>query len=175
MSVEKGQDEDIMQMLENDEIKGYKIVSLVQKLSDAKKKEILYSQEFISKHHLETYDVEDIIKSMEENAKIELLFDKNLIENQLHLKDSYLARIVKAISQEDVRAKILEMYKFQSYSRSELIQTLSYEHKVWYLLHDNELSNYDMQEILKTISTDQLIDFMNEQGNFLKQKRNCTI
>ena len=79
----------ILQMLNNDNIinglASSHIVNIIKKMSDNAKQQLLHNQEFIEKHQIADYELIDIVSSLSDGARADVLMDIDLIKNKLHV------------------------------------------------------------------------------------------
>ena len=60
---------------------------IMKKMSDTEKQQLLHNEEFIEKHQITDVDLQNIILSLTEETRAEILMNKDLIKNKLHFND----------------------------------------------------------------------------------------
>lgn len=139
----------ILQIMNNDNViarlGNYKILHLIEKLSDTEKKQLLCNQDFIEKRKFDRYDLESIISEMTDEGKGEILTNIDLVKNRLQLGDSQIVNLTKGISDKQVKFRILEICELDSV-------------------------NYGIINILKTLNVADLIEFLVEHKKFCSKK-----
>lgn len=137
----------ILQMISNEEITNgferYQIIDNIKKIGDSGKQQLLHNQTFIEKYQISNYEIENIISSITDEARAEILLDKDLITNKLQLEDFCIAKLVKGLSNEKSKIRLLK---------------------------EREFSKYDIMEILETLDTKTLSGFLEEHKEFYSEK-----
>ena len=165
----------IMQMLTNDNIvngiRTHKIVDIMKKMGDSSKLQLLRSQDFIEKHKIKDLYLNDIILSLNENSRIEILSDTDLIKNKLKLSEYYISGLIAKLSDDDAKDCLIEAYKLDGYDKSKVVATYSTENKIKKILSSTDMSSGAIIDILKTLDVEALIKFLVEQKEFCGQKK----
>lgn len=163
----------LLQILNNDTIMNgfekYQIIDIIIKMNDSTKKQILRNQEFVEKHKIVDYELNKIISSLSDGAKIEILQDKDLIQNSLHLKDYKIAELVKGISSDDEKQAMLELYELKNYLKINIINTLHNDIKLNILLKNDDFNKNDRIGILKSFDIETLSEFLKHNRAFLSK------
>ena len=159
----------LLQILNNDNLMNifakYQIVDIIKKMNDSSKKQLLHNQEFIEKHQIDDYLLKGIIASLSDEARTEILQDKDLITNRLHLEVFQIAELVKGLPSEEDKITMMKEYKLESYLKVDIIKSLNSNRRIDILLKEDDLSSrYHMIEILRSLNIETL-------GNFLEQHR----
>ncbi len=100
-------------------------------------------QDFVEKHQIDTYNLKNTISSMIDEEKEELLMDIDLIKNNLHLEEFEIVELIKEISNGKSKINIL--------------------------LKNSELDKYYKMEILKSLETKILGEFLVEHKEFCSE------
>ena len=144
----------ILQIINNDNImngfESYQIVDIIKKMSDIGKQQLLYNQEFIEKHQIDAYEIEEIISSLTEETRVEILMDIDLIRNKLHLEDFQVTKFVERLSSEEVKDKAIGIYQFANYQKKGILKTYSNGHKLDALMQEKDFNKLDIIDIIQT-------------------------
>lgn len=154
----------LLQIINNDNImKGidkYQIIDIIKRLSDAEKQKILYNQNFIEKYQIVDSDFEDIISSLIEEAKIEVLRNIDLTTNKLHLANYNLVGLVENLSSNEAKYELLEIYKFEDYQITNILNTMDIK-SISKFVGDNKkfidlLDNKTQKEVIEDLVNSNL-------------------
>ncbi|MBQ2938109.1 MAG: hypothetical protein IJE05_04455 [Clostridia bacterium] len=163
----------ILRMMSNDNImngfENYEIVNIIKKMSDNSKQQILRNQEFIEKHQIADYELKNIVLSLTEEARAEMLTDIDLITNKLHLANFQIVDLTKGLSSEEAKNRILEIYQLANHQKIAIINTFSSNHKIDILLKEKCFNKYDMMDILKSLDIKNLNDFLVKHKDFYSE------
>lgn len=163
----------ILQMMSDDNImnglKSYQIVDITMKMSNSGKTQLLHNQDLIKKYQIADYELKDIISSLDEKARVEVLMDKDLITNKLHLSDFQIVDLVKGLSSEEEKDKTMGIYQFMNYQKTDIIKTYSNSHKLDKLIKEKEFNKFDIVDILQTLDIKTLIKFLEEYKEFCSE------
>lgn len=167
-------DQDIkFQILSNDNImsdfSSYQIVDMIKNLSDTRKQQVLQNQEFIEKHQFADYELKDIISSLGDEAKSEILTNKDLIINKLHLADWQIAELVKGLSTEETKLKILGTYQLGNHLKIDIINTFNNESKLKIILEEKSFNKYDKMKMLSSLDVKTLSVFLVDNKEFCSE------
>lgn len=165
----------ILQMMNNDNImngfESYQIVDIMKKMSDIVKQKLLHNQQFIEKHQIASYELEEIISSLTEDARTDILMDIDLIRNQLHLEDFQITPLVASLSSEEVKNKAMRIYQFANYHKIDILRTYSNRHKLDTLMQEKGFNKFDIIDILKTLDIETLSRFLREHKEFCSENQ----
>lgn len=172
--IELVSDENIkLQMMSNDNImnglESYQIVEIIKKMCDDSKQQLLHNQDFIEKYQITDYKLKDIVFSLTDEVREEILTDIDLITNKLHLADYQIADLIKGLSSEEAKSRILEIYQLVNYQKVDIIKTFSNNHKLDILLKEKCFNKYDMIDILKSLDIKTLSKFIVEYKEFCNE------
>lgn len=163
----------ILQMMNNDNImddfKSYQIVDIMKKMSDTGKQQLLYNQEFIEKHQIADYELSEIISSLTEEARTEILMDIDLIKNKLHLEDFQVTKLVKGLSSDEAKYKAIEIYQFANHQKIDVLNTCNNSHKLDILLKEKDFNKSNIIDILQTLDIETLSEFLKEHKEFCSE------
>ena len=160
----------ILQMMSNDNImngfESYQIVDIMKKMGDIGKQQLLYNQDFIEKHQISDYELKYIVSSLSEESRTEILMDVDLIKNKLHLADFQIIELVKELSSEEAKDRAIGIYQFTNYQKIAVLKSCSNGHKLDILLKEKEFNKFDIIDILQTLDTKTLSEFLVEHKEF---------
>lgn len=165
----------ILQIINNDNImngfESYQIVDIMKKISDIGKQQLLYNQEFIEKYQIASYELEEIISSLTEEARAEILMDIDLIRNKLHLEDFQVTKLVERLSSEEAKDKAIGIYKFDNYQKKGILKTYSNRRKLDALMQEKDFNKLDIIDILQTLDIEVLSEFLIEHKEFCNENQ----
>ena len=84
-------------------------------LSDNEKKQLLKDKEFIKQNNLKEYEIKEIINSLSDISKTEILLDENLIRETLKLSEFKISELAKTLLSDETKNKIISIYKIESF------------------------------------------------------------
>lgn len=90
----------------------------------------------------------------------EVLTDKSLILDKLHLDSYNICNLAKQLSVEDIKRKIWKIYNLQDYQKLDIATTFSYNSKVNMIINQPNLHKYGKIKLLTSFNSDELIDFL---------------
>lgn len=140
-------------------------------MSDSTKQQLLHNQEFIEKHQLAGYELEKIISSLTEEARTETLMDLDLIKNKLHLEDFRVTKLVKGLSDEEIKDKAMGIYQFANYQKVDILKTYSNRHKLDTLMQEKDFNKFDIIDIIQTLDIETLSEFLRENKEFCNENQ----
>lgn len=160
----------VLQMMSNDNIMSgfasYQIVDIINKMSDSGKRQILHNQDFIKKHQIADYELKNIISSLIDESRTEVLMDIDLITNKLHLADFQVTELVKGLSSEESKSRMLKVYELSNHLKIDIINTFNSNSKLDILLEENDFNRYDRMKILESLDIETLSGFLAEHKEF---------
>ncbi len=158
-----------VQMLYNDNTRNalstYQIIDIIKNLGDNEKTQILQDKDFLEKSKIKDYDIKNIISTLEDEAKLELLEDVEFITNGLALKDYQITELIKEITSEENKIKLLGSYSLEAYSKVDIIKTLNDNNKIEIVLNE-EFDRYFKIDILTSLDSDSLYTFLSRHKEF---------
>lgn len=163
----------ILQMMSNDNImngvEDYQIFNIMKKMSDSGKQQLLYNQEFIESHQIANYDLKNIIDSLTDETRAEILTDIDLIRGKLHLEDFQIIELAKGLLSEEAKSKIIEIYQLSAYQKIDIINTFNNNSKLGILLGEESFSKYNRMQVLETLDTETLSKFFIQHKEFCRE------
>ncbi len=161
----------LLQMLCNDSImegvESNQIVDIIKKIGDSGKQRLLNDQDFIQKYQIDEYDLINIISSLTDEARTEILMDVDLIRNKLNIPDFLVTKLVKELSNDESKRRALKVYDdlYISY-KVDIITTLNSSSKLDILLGENDFNKIIMMDILSSLDIGTLGRFLAEHKEF---------
>lgn len=163
----------VLQMLNDDNIingfESYQIVDIMKKINDSGKQQLLHNQDFMEKHQIAGYELEKIISSLTEDVRTEILLDKDLIKNKLHLEDFQVTKLVKRLSSEEAKDRAIGIYQFDDYQMMDILKTYGNSHKLDILMKKKDFNKFDIIETLQTLDVETLSQFLVEHKEFCSE------
>lgn len=160
----------ILQMLANDSIMNGvaipQILNIIKIFSDEGKKQLLHIPGFVNNHQLTYIELRDIIYSLSDESRVEILTDIDLITNNLHLTDFKIAILAKSLSSEEAKKKILEIYPLSQDQKIDIITTFSVSSRLDILLKEQNLTRSDKITILQSLDVETLSEFLVRHKEF---------
>ena len=160
----------ILQMLSNDNImnnlENYQILNIIKGMNDTGKQQLLHNQEFIEKYQIDEYDLRNIIYSLADEARAEILTDRDLIVNKLHLQDFHIVELSKGLSSEESKNEILGMYQLRYSQQIDIIKTFNSDSKIEILLNKKGFEKYGITQVLETLDVETLSEFLIQHKDF---------
>lgn len=144
----------------------YEIVHIIENMSDTSKKQLLNDQTFIEKHQLPNYELEHIVSSLNDSTKLEVLMDLNLTTNILHLANYQITNLIKELSSDEDKSKVLEIYPFENYDKVNILMAFSNNNKLDILLTEKGFNKYNKLDLLQTFDIKTLLKFFAEHKEF---------
>ena len=163
----------ILQMLTNDIITNnfdnYQLTTIIEDLSNSSKIELLHNQDFITKHNFPDYQLMTIIANLTGKEKSEILRDVDLVRNTLHLSDTKITDLAQNLSTDNEKDTIIQKYQLDDFYKKKVLKSCSNNYKVSVLLKEKDFTNYDRINLLQTLDTKTLSDFLSEHKNFCSE------
>lgn len=112
-----------------------------------------------------------IIRSLEEQSKIEILCDVDFITNKLNLRNgSYIAECISTIESEEEKLKLIDYYKLKPDTVEEIICTFSDESKIKIILENRyQLDKDDLIFLMIELDNELLFDLIANHKELLKK------
>lgn len=126
---------------------------------------------------LERYDISNkykilIIESLEDKNKQKILFNREYLEEKLGMESCEISGIVASIEDVEIKEYFIEYYKFNEYYIENILKTFPDQSKINILINNKyKLSEETIQYVLVSLNVDSLINFFNNNMDFLIQKR----
>jgi len=148
----------------------YKIMTLIDSLSNNNKIKILQMKEFLQKHDIKNYEIRDIIKSLNDENKKDILSDKNFIEQELKLEEFQVLDLITSLEDEELKIEMVPLYELKEYEIAQVVKTFSDTSKTEIILNNKyEFSRQFKTEIISTMSVDAIVDFMKENKEYMEE------
>lgn len=144
----------------------YDIIDIIKTLSSNGVKQLLYNQKFIEKYKFSEYQFKDIILGLDDKTKEEILLDKNLMIEQLKLSEITMEDIIKSLTTDEAKIRMLNNIELSPYSQVRIITTLSNDKKIKMLLEEKSFNKFHRIEILKSLDVEALCEFLKSNKNF---------
>lgn len=141
------------------------------KSSDNKKSKILHDQDFIEKNKLDSYDLKNIILSMSDETRIQILSEVDLI-NQ-HFSNSQITDLIESLPGDDTKREAMRNYSLVSYLQTKIIGSFSDKSKLDVLLESNEFNKFDITGILESMSVTGIAQFLKDHKDYLTKNNIC--
>ncbi|MBP3831352.1 MAG: hypothetical protein ILA02_03150 [Clostridia bacterium] len=152
-------------LLNENIINGFSSFDLQQivqkKLEDSEKFSLLNTPNWFKTHNILTYIISDIIEKMENPTKYQILSNKELVINSLHLENYILVNLVASLDNEEQKKSLLKLYDFPEHLLPDIVKTFSDKSKLNFLIENPKLRNHLKITIITTFSLDYLFDYMN--------------
>ena len=165
----------LMNMLSQDRVtkdfQSYQILTILEEKSDAIKLQVLESPEILQKYQFANYDLQTLLQSLSEQTKETVLTNVDFITNGLKLEDYQIMNIVKELSNEEAKRKLLKILPLQGFQKVGIIKTFTNDAKLYALLENETFTRYDKMEILQTLEVQTLGRFLGEHREFCKENR----
>lgn len=160
----------ILQILNNDiitsDIENDYLIEIIMPLSDEGKKKILYNQAFIEKHELSNKQLVNIIYSLGDKIRTEVLADKELIKEKLHINDYIITDLIKGLPSEKLKKEMSKLYKLSKNQELEIIITYSNETKLKIVLEEKNYNKWNKIKILSSVDIEALSEFLVNNKEF---------
>lgn len=141
---------------------------IMKKMSDTEKQQLLHNEEFIEKHQITDVDLQNIILSLTEETRAEILMNKDLIKNKLHFNDdTQIINCIKELSSDEAKEQAMEIYEFSNTDKVDIVRSCSNRYKLDILLEKREFDeSCDIIDILQSLDIETLSEFIAEQKEF---------
>lgn len=167
-----------MQVMETVDIglEKFGAVQIIKKFGDTAKLQVIHNAGFRSRFGLESFEIVNIAKGLNEAERIGLLSEIDFIFEELELMPHQVGELISSIGSEDKRLELMDMHikseksKINTYYAREIVSSFSNERKVSIVL-DNEycFDRNEIECILATLDIPELIAFFNEHKEFLEE------
>lgn len=165
-----------LRLLDNDELieslDNSSIKDIIKTLNNNDIIQILRKKDFLKRNNIGLYEIEDIVVSMSDEGKSKLISNKNFIEEELKLDKYVIAKITKTINSEESKIELIDLYDFEEYQISDILETFSKEEKLQFILKNKYALKQDsLSEIISSLDIDSLVDFLKDNRNFLVENK----
>lgn len=149
----------------------YQIVDIVKSFDDNVKIQILRNEEFINKHKISNYQLNQLVVSLSDESKKSILEDKDLIKNKLNLQSYMITNIVKKFENEEFKLQMIETLEFYDYEIVDILKTFSNERKASILLEDKyKFKDFNTTDLISSMDMKSLTEFLSNNKEFLTKK-----
>ncbi len=146
----------------------WQILNILQQTNDDVKLQILHDEAFIKEHEFTDINLQNIAFSLKDSAKANLLYDRELVKDKLHMQNWQIAKLIIDIPEEQ-KIEMADNYELESYLKTEVIQTICNSKKVEILLEREEFDASEKISIISSMETDQIVAFLKDYKDFCKQ------
>lgn len=137
-------------------------------LSDNEKLEILKNENLRQKYNIDSIEAFNIIITLNDKNKKQLLSDKDFIEKELNRYQ--IVHIVKTFSDESIKSEMMEYYEFENYEKLEVVKTFSDKSKEKIIIENlYNFGKIDLTELASTLRVDSLVNFLKNNKEFLQK------
>ena len=141
------------------DIQSFYLEDIIQeKLANSEKLTLLNTPDWIKSHNISLSTISNIIEEMEDPTKYQILSNKELVINVLHL-ENYVKDLVASLDNEEQKKTLIKLYDFPEYSLPDIINTFSDKSKFNFLIKNPK--NRFILPIITTLSLDYLFDYIN--------------
>ncbi len=141
---------------------------MIKSLGEYGKVQILHDTDFLTKYEIDSNNSMKIMISLSDTTKVELLSNKDLIENQLKLNKYKISSIIEGIQDEKLKLQAIDICNLENNQIVSVLEICSNNSKELYLLDKKYNFNKDNAvSLLSSMDVDSLITFINNHNNFL--------
>lgn len=157
------------------QLKDYQIVDVIQGFGNMTKMQILNDKDFIQKNNITKSEIGQIIKSLSDDSKKEVLLDKSLIEETAGLTSYEIYTIVSGLSSEQIKFEMIDLYNFDNGIKLNILKSFSDNTKSQVILENKyDLKDYQLTSCISTLSVEGLVGFLKENREYI-DKNNIKI
>lgn len=148
----------------------YNFVEFLLSGNDDNKSYVLNNYEILQKFDISKWDIKKIINSMSKEGKVKILQDKENVK-QLGFESFDISDLIIELEDDKIKYELLNHYELDEFNKSQVIKSFSDENKKTIILEDkHRLGNRFVLEIISSFRTETIIDFINNQQEFLQEK-----
>ena len=158
------------EFLEEIKIKKYQIIDIIKSQNSGVILQVLNDSILLEKCKIGDFEIESMFKNLDEKEKLEFLSNPKYIKEKLKLNEYRIAEMISSITDEKTKENIMKSYELNYSNRANIIGQFSDEGKERNIL-DNTLGLRicDYYLILSNMETDNLIQFINNNSQFLAE------
>ena len=158
------------EFLEEIKIKKYQIIDIIKSQNSGVILQVLNDSILLEKCKIGDFEIESMFKNLDEKEKLEFLSNPKYIKEKLKLTEYRIADMISSITDEKTKENIMKSYELNYSNRANIIGQFSDEGKERNIL-DNTLGLRicDYYLILSNMETDNLIQFINNNSQFLAE------
>lgn len=146
----------------------YNFMKFCMTLNDESKIYVLNCPNYIEKFNLKNYDAKKIIESLSSANKSLILSNKQLLQ-ELGIKGFDVTNLIIALEDDGVKSKLVKEHELSEYDKIGVIKSFSDDNKKRIILGDKVPERY-LLDIISSLGTDAVIDFINTEQEFLAKK-----
>lgn len=147
-------------------------IDMVAKMSDVGKIKILCNKTLLKEYNISLIVIERWIKTLSQENIKEILNSSELLE-QLHIDNNSKASLLTKIQDDEYKSNYLNKYQFNTEEKKTIIGSYSDKNKINSILNSTEgMYSFQISELLSTLNAEVLIQFFNENKEFIGSKRN---
>ena len=148
----------------------FELEELVMSLGSKGKMEALNNKDFLEKMKLAKHGKMEIIKSLDDESKNDIIKDEELVkELEISLYD--VSEIIQSIKNENLKIDLYHNMDFSAPQKANIIRTLSLPNKIKEIINtDNSLRKIDIISVINSMETQNEIEFINNNLDFMKEK-----
>ena len=146
------------------------VLSIMNSLSQDGKIQLLHTQDLLQQYHITTLQIENIVRSLSEEKQIEVLADKDFVQNELHISRDDIVEFILGFENKQIKLEMIDLYEFRNDQIANIIKTFTYDSKISILINNKyQLGKQDIKDIILTLNVNQLVDFIKEYEPFFTQ------
>lgn len=152
-------------------LESFRLKDILKSLGNFGKMQILHQPSFLEEHDI--IDIaKELIETLGDEEKQQILSDRNLVENELKIHTINIGPLIASLSNESEKTRLIELYGFEKSIAAIVWITFSDESKKKILLeHQYKLDIYDIKNLILSMSTDGIIAFLRDHKTFLAQNK----
>lgn len=148
----------------------YQMGNIIKSLGDEGKKQIIQKVDFLEECGMKSFDILNQLETLTDESKQELLSNKVLIEQKLHLKDYQIKKIIGSFHAETCKLDMISLYELKMSDKIEIFKTFSDSTKIVMLLENEyELDQNQKISLASSLNVDDLVMLFRENKEDLLQ------
>ena len=156
-------------------IKPFYLMHITCSLDDDYKMQLLQNPNFFKEHHIEsTYIWQIIVFLNEDDNKQKLLYNIDLIKNELLLENNHITEIISTLKNDNIKADMIKLYELYELEGLQILGTFN-DKNIIAILFENKynfesefnMDSYSIFYLLSKLNTDSLINIINNNKDFL--------
>lgn len=150
----------------------HKIMTLIESLGNDNKIKLLHMKDFIQEYDIKDYEIRDIIKSLNDENKKDILSEKDFIKEELKLEEYQVLDLITSLQDEESKLEMIPFYELKEYQIAQVVKTFCDTSKTEIILKNKyEFSRHFKAEIISTMSVDAMVEFINENKEFMEENK----
>lgn len=146
----------------------YSFMKFCKTLNDEGKMFVLNCQGYIEKFDLKSYEIRDLIEALSEDNRVLILSNKELVK-KLGIDGFNLTNLIIGLKDDSSKSKLAKEHELNEYDQIGVIKSFSDENKKRIILGE-KVSERFLIDIISSLGTDAIIDFINNEQEFLTKK-----